>query len=871
MKTYYSLINKKSQKYGVFIKIRMLAKKPLFGKLFITLTLLILTCTTLIWSVLGALLQQNNADQLVNPFLYQTATTWHTTMLPAQHTFLIKWPLFYVIKLLGYTTTSYVVVTVISVLATVLIFAYIISRVERRPVALGTIYLALSSVLLLVPSQPYAGGILPVNMAMLTTRNLEYVLYILALYLIVRAKKLLGLDFLIAIILLALLLASDKLFLTVTIVGAIISLVVFSLRKRWIYVSLSAKWLVAGALSSVVAVLGLWLITHEHITRISSQVGIGPYSITSSSKSVFLGIFYAVTGIFTNFGANPGYDALTIRTIPSHFATNLLSYNGFSYAVNLIILCVCLFVSTRLILQSTGIMHFSKTKVADFFGLAVMLIWSSIAVFILFIASNHYYVVDARYLTLTLFSFFIALAVWSYSKKKINYELLSVVIVALLLSISLGVVGNIRTSSSQSAAYNILNSRNHTINDALGQHHVKYLVGDYWRVIPIKSVSKGTLNVVPLERCTEVRNVLSSKTWQPDLNKNSFAYLLTLHGSLTDFPNCDINKIAVAYGLPNSSVLISGKLGNPDELLLFYDNGIRHPRHHKITIAQASATVLPTSLSDLGNMFCDGTTIMNIVAHQDDDLLFMNPSVIHDIRAGYCQRTIYLTAGDAGSDSPYWLSREKGSEAAYSSIIGASQIWIQRTIRLPEGQYITLDQPLRNKKISLIFMHLPDGNVKGDGFGSTYFQSLAKLNSKEIKLITTVDKQSSYSSSQLVNGLTSIMHTFLPTQIRTQSSLVGDKYPDHSDHINTGRFASQARVLYDSQQFANQLQIPITYFVGYPIHGFTSNITGQDLSEKINAFLAYSKYDGGVCHGLKQCQNTDTYGSYLAREYQNPF
>jgi LmbE family N-acetylglucosaminyl deacetylase len=824
-----------------------------------------------LWSILGAVLQQNNADQLVNPFLFQSSATWHATTLPAQHSFLIKWPLFFLIKLFGYTSSSYIALTVISVLVTIGIFAFILYKIERRPIVLGTIYLALASVLLLVPSQPYAGGILPVNMAMLTTRNLEYVLYILALYCIVSAKKFFSRGFILAVILLVLLLASDKLFMSVTVFAAGLALIIYSVQKRWQLVSLSSRWLVAGLLSSVIAVITLWIISITHITHISTQAIVGPYGVAQNSKSIFLGIFYALSGVFTNFGANPGYDALTIKSLPAHITHNLFSFYGLAYVVNILILLICIFICSRILLQSIGIIRYPKNKLSKPLALAVLLLWSTIAVVLLFIASNHYYVVDARYLTLSLFSFFISLAVWSVHKKKINIELIVLSVFILLLSIVSGVVGTIQMHSKQTSALSTISTRDNRIYKTLQIHHVKFLVGDYWRVIPIKSLSRGSQNVVPLANCTQLRSVLTSKMWQPNLDNTSFAYLLTLHGSLTDFPSCNINQIAFAYGLPNSSVLISGKLGNPDELLLFYDYGIHHPKHHAITHAQATATVLPTNLSDLTNTICEGPTIMNIVAHQDDDLLFMNPSILHDIRSGYCIRTIYLTAGDAGSSSPYWLSREKGSEAAYSYMLGGNQIWIQHTVRLPDGEYISLDQPLKNSKISLVFMHLPDGNLEGEGFSLTHYESLAELYKGNIKVMNTVDQQSTYTSQQLVEALTALMHAYLPTQIRTQANLISTKYPDHSDHMTVGHFVTKARSLYETQQFANQLQVPITYYIGYPIHEFVSDISGQDLIDKEAIFLAYSQYDGSVCHNLKQCQNSQTYGVYLSREYQNTY
>ena len=37
-----------------------------------------------------------------------------------------------------------------------------------------------------------------------------------------------------------------------------------------------------------------------------------------------------------------------------------------------------------------------------------------------------------------------------------------------------------------------------------------------------------------------------------------------------------------------------------------------------------------------------------IVAHEDDDLLFITPGVLRAIRSGSAVRTVYLTAGDDG-------------------------------------------------------------------------------------------------------------------------------------------------------------------------------------------------------------------------------
>ena len=59
---------------------------------------------------------------------------------------------------------------------------------------------------------------------------------------------------------------------------------------------------------------------------------------------------------------------------------------------------------------------------------------------------------------------------------------------------------------------------------------------------------------------------------------------------------------------------------------------------------------------------------MNVVAHEDDDILFMDPPTYTDVAAGRCLTTVYLTAGDDGQGASYWHGREDGAMAAYAKM-----------------------------------------------------------------------------------------------------------------------------------------------------------------------------------------------------------
>ncbi len=842
---------------------------PLFARLYILLGLVVLLVTTLAWSVLGAKLQAGNADQLVNSYLFEHSATFRDALLPGVHSFLIKWPIFILIKSFGFSSFAFSFFTVGVVLLTVTILAVILHRIERRPLIFGTLCLALASSLLLVPAVPHAGGILPVNMAMLATRNLEYILYIAGLVLLIRSTGIRSRSFWLAVILLGLLMASDRLFFDLSLGGALIALVVYALRKGWNLVSLSVNWVLSGILGAAGAVGILWFLSSRGITHIASQSGTGPFGLVQSFHDLLLGILYGLLGIATNFGANPAYDATWYRDIPHTALSRLFSVGGWSFLVNLAILLVGVFTAWKLIRLSLAHNRDRNVKLDRPAKLSIMLVWTSLAAFFVFIFSNHYYPVDARYLTISLFALFIAIATYgrnlSWPAKK-----LALAGLVILIAVGLGIITSLRIYHTDQAALAPIADRNSLVTDVLAQHPVKTLVGDYWRVLPIKQlVPKDRLKVMPLASCFQARDILSSRAWQLDLNKNSFAYLLSLDRPLTDYPRCSLNQVIAHYGRPNSSVLIAGSLSQPTELLLFYDRGA-HKSAPKVQLKTPS-TILPISLDELPYTSCSVPTIMNVVAHQDDDLLFMNPDLLHDIAAGHCVRTIYITAGDSGSGRFYWLSRQQGSEAAYSKMLGSDDIWVDRIVKLSDQEYITVSNPRGNPRISLIFVHLPDGNIKGQGFAATHFESLARLELGQTPVLNSVDSQSTYTSNQLVSALTVLMHTYQPTEIRTQANYVSNSFSDHSDHMAVGRYVKTAYQLYEEQQYEDKLMIPLRFYIGYPIHAFPENVAGADLNQKMAAFFAYSQFDRGVCHTVQQCSYNPAYGAYLPRQYQNPY
>jgi LmbE family N-acetylglucosaminyl deacetylase len=830
--------------------------------------LAVLLASAWYWALLGARIHMDNSDQLVNTYLFNDTATFHGAQWPDQHAFLLKWPVFLAIRLFGATPGAFTAFTVGLVLATVGLLAFILYRIERRPLAFGTLCLALASVLLLVPTQPYPGGILPVNMAMVTTRNIEYLVFIAAIAAFAYAPRMRHWKFGAGIVLLIVLIASDKLFLTLGAGGAAMALAVYVLTHKWPLVRLCAKWLAASVISGLAAIALLWALNASGLTNIAGGTVAGPYGVVHTMKELMQGAVYMVLGLLTNLGANPATDTRLLAAIPGQIRTSMTSVQALALALNAF-LALGMAVAAVKLLWSTVAGRADRLEHDKYFTISVMLVWATLAACGVFVVSKHYYPVDARYLTIALFTGFIVLATVARS---LRWRPRVIVGIGLLLAFGIvgGVVSAGRAYTAQSAAMAVTTGRDALVAKAVAQHHVDWLVGDYWRVFPVKLETHNKQKVMPLGGCAQPSGLLTSDAWRPDVEKHSFAYLLTSDTSLTGYPPCSLDQIIRQYGRPNASTLIAGTLDHPQELLLFYDRGARRSASNTPNAnghIAAPATVVPIDLADVPILTCNGSSVMNVVAHQDDDLLFMSPDLLHSIRAGDCVRTVYVTSGDAGAGKYYWLGRQQGSEAAYSSMLGIDDIWIERLVRLPGGQIVTIAMPRGNPQISLIFMHLPDGNIIGQGFASSYYESLAQLDAGNIAEIHAVDNQAAYTGATLSETLTTFMQLYQPSELRTQSNATNRTSPDHSDHRAVGRFVQRAYADYLAQQFGGQPLIPLSFYTGYPVRGMAANIAGQDLQDKERAFFVYARFDGSVCHSEQQCMFGTNYGAYLTRQY----
>jgi LmbE family N-acetylglucosaminyl deacetylase len=251
------------------------------------------------------------------------------------------------------------------------------------------------------------------------------------------------------------------------------------------------------------------------------------------------------------------------------------------------------------------------------------------------------------------------------------------------------------------------------------------------------------------------------------------------------------------------------------------------------------------------------------VAHADDNLLFMSPYEPHLARSGAAVTTVYLTTGDAGLGSGYWLLREAGARAGTATIADRPNNWRRQRIVI-NGYRLNAYTLTADPRYTIIFFRLPDGNSSGAGWANTDYETLGHLWSGTLGAIHSADG-ARYTRQQLINTLSALLRRFHPTTVLTQNFNGSFGNGDHPDHIATAFLTIAAE-----DQLTAKVRKTIG-FQGYPIHLLPANVFGGDLLEKEKAFFRYSLYDSHGCTSVARCNQPGfpaaTYGSWLQRQY----
>ncbi len=244
-----------------------------------------------------------------------------------------------------------------------------------------------------------------------------------------------------------------------------------------------------------------------------------------------------------------------------------------------------------------------------------------------------------------------------------------------------------------------------------------------------------------------------------------------------------------------------------------------------------------------------------IVAHQDDDLLFMSPDLARSLQQGLAVQTVYVTDGEGNTphDMNYVLGREDGVMTAYAQMAGQPNSWSC-------GNVTAAGKPVRrcalNGRVSLYFLRLPAS------VGGTVLSSLWSTPGYTVRDWNT---GATYSRQDVIQVLTALMAGFAPTRVSTGES--GGVYGyDHPEHNTSALFALEAHHAYaGTHLFAR--------YRGYNISSESQNVTASRASAKETTFRWYAACDKYMCStascGAAIGCMPSGYSEYYPRQYLN--
>ncbi|MET8602761.1 PIG-L family deacetylase [Streptomyces rubiginosohelvolus] len=279
--------------------------------------------------------------------------------------------------------------------------------------------------------------------------------------------------------------------------------------------------------------------------------------------------------------------------------------------------------------------------------------------------------------------------------------------------------------------------------------------------------------------------------------------------------------------------------------------------------------------------------VLQLLAHPDDDLYFMNPDTREALDAGTPLVCVYLTAGEAdgvnkipGAPRPapdraaYSSSRHQGLRQAYAELLGLDRFtpWQKSVAALHGGHRAEVDVLTDGvRRVELVFLN----TAMHTGRGRPGLPSLWR--DRRLVLRTVVADNSplehagSYTYESLIDVLTGLLEEYRPTVVHTldpdpdlQFSSEYERrrdseqrgYSDHADHTAAGCFAWAALIRWVARATGRGEPVPgfvVASFRGYYNRHWPKNLPPAVLERKAAHLVPYGGGPDWECGNPSGC------------------
>ncbi len=282
--------------------------------------------------------------------------------------------------------------------------------------------------------------------------------------------------------------------------------------------------------------------------------------------------------------------------------------------------------------------------------------------------------------------------------------------------------------------------------------------------------------------------------------------------------------------------------------------------------------------------------VMQLLAHPDDDLYFMNPDTREALNAGTPVVCVYLTAGEAdgvnkipGAPRPapdraaYSSARHQGLRQAYAELLGLDRFtpWQRSVVTLAGGHRAELDVLADGaRRVELVFLNTAMHTARGRLGLPSLWQDRRLVLRTVVADGSPLERAGSYTYDGLVDVLAGLLEQYRPTVVHTldpdpdlQFSSEYERrrdseqrgYSDHADHTAAGSFAWAALIRWVARTTAAGEPVPgfaVASFRGYYNRHWPKNLPPEVLERKAAHLVPY----GGAADW--ECGNPSGCGDY---------
>ncbi|MFE0425651.1 PIG-L family deacetylase [Streptomyces sp. NPDC058953] len=281
--------------------------------------------------------------------------------------------------------------------------------------------------------------------------------------------------------------------------------------------------------------------------------------------------------------------------------------------------------------------------------------------------------------------------------------------------------------------------------------------------------------------------------------------------------------------------------------------------------------------------------LMQILAHPDDDLYFMNPDTQQTLAAGTPLVCVYITAGEhngvnriPGDEEPpvadrpgYSSARHQGLRQAYATLLGVDKFtpWTRDVVTLSGGRRAEINTLAHaGRRVELIFLNLPMHTRRRRNALPGLWKDRGGIGVQTVVAKDSPLRHSSpYTYHGLIDVLVGLMERYRPTVVQTldpdpdiqhsdertrRKDSEQPGYSDHGDHTAAACFSWAAMIRWVRDATERDGRVPgfvATAFRGYYNRHWPKNLPPEVLRTKASHLVPYGGDPEWECGNPSGC------------------